>query len=736
MSAGIARVCTKCSDELDDDASQCASCGGVTIERACNACGVILAPADVTCPSCNPTPSSLDMIDIDSPERRRVDEVARSNEDIDRDDSVWINLVDEFLPMHEIRRTPRSTVYRVNDVLRHRVVALEILAPGRIRDDAHAEQFLREAKSLIPIKHPHVHTVFAVRQIDESFILVMSDLQARTLADLMAEQGPLPIDLVQKIATQLGQALDFLVARDIVHGDIRPETIVLTDGGDAILTDFAFKADRATSDEGVARSGAPVAERMWEADQYALGVVLYKMLTGNDPFDTSNVAVPSLLLHRDPPPIRNTRIDCSPAFEALVMRMMAVQPSDRWPSMTEALSRATTSPTNGDDVYGNVVVMPPIDEATIPFVEAPVDTEAIAAIEFIELESASDSGAASATSGLRVPPPSAADTPALTTFGLEGVASGTSPVVPPTVSLVTPPPMQQIKTRDETAAPTSHAAAAVSAPAPVPPVPVPQAPPVPQHLASSKPAPKPAAIAPAPVAPVDPPRRNGARVALLFVALMAAAGYFWRDQLPLPGRAPVVQSLRPLSTYFAPEAMATMYKDGVGIGSPAAAEDFSVSSKDPKLLVVDGRASLAPGAYAYGQRQWRASSGEMAVHFDVWFDRAPEPHTGGIVLSTTEGTHLFVHLMQSTNSKVALTMRTADGDVLVVPVSDAGTLRAGMNAVDLIVVKNRLSAFINGEAVINTFALPTTLDGRVGVFGSASTGVEFDNLAIANLSRR
>ena len=425
------------------------------------------------------------------------------------------------------------------------------------------------------------------------------------------------------------------------------------------------------------------------------------------------------------------------------MRMMAVQPSDRWPSMTDALSRATTTPLHGDDVYGNVVVMPPIEEATIPFVEAAVDTEAIAAIEFIELESASDSGTTDAPSAHGTSAPSSADTPTMTTFGLEGVASGTAPVVPPTVSLVTPPPMQQIKTRDETSVATSHmaadagAAARTAAPLPASPAAAsPVAPPVPQHLASSKPAPKPVAPAPAPTTPADPPRRNGARVALLFVALLAAAAYFWRDQLPLPGRTPAVQSLRPLSTYFAPEAMATMYKDGVGIGSPAAAEDFSVSSKDPKLLVVDGRASLAPGAYAYGQAQWRASSGELAVHFDVWFDRAPEPHTGGIVLSTTQGAHLFLHLMQSGNSKVALTMRTADGDVLVIPVSAASSLRAGMNAVDLIVVKNRLSAFVNGDAVINTFALPQTLDGRVGVFGSASTGVEFDNLAIANLSRR
>ncbi|MCC6243141.1 MAG: serine/threonine protein kinase [Gemmatimonadaceae bacterium] len=674
------------------------------------------------------------MIDIDSPERRRVDELARSNEDIDRDDSVWVNLVDEFLPMHEIRRTPRSTVYRVNDVLRHRVVALEILAPNRIRGEAHAEQFLREAKALIPVKHPHVHTVFAVRQIDESFILVMSDLQARTLAEVMAEQGPLPIDAVLKTATQLGEALDFLVARDIVHGDIRPETIVLTDAGDAVLTDFAFKADRAETEAATVQGTAPTAERMWEADQYALGVVLYKMLTGNDPFEASNVAVPSLLLHRDPPPIRNTRADCSESFEALIMRMMAVQPSDRWPSMTDALSMLSTTPANVGDLYGNVSVTSPESEASIPFVEAPVDTEAIAAIEFIELESASTSGAVDASTDARPLSPATPDAPTITTFGLEGVASGTAPVVPPTVSLVTPPPMQPIKAREEAPAAPAPTSAPVKPAAP--PVATADAPPVPQHLASSKPAPKPAPTAPAVAMPAEPPRRNTARVVILFVGLLAAAGYFWRDKLPLPGRAPVVQSLRPLSTYFAPEAMATMYKDGVGIGSPAAAEDFSVSSKDPKLLVVDGRASLAPGAYAYGQGQWRASSGEMAVHFDVWFDRAPEPHTGGIVLSTTNGAHLFLHLLQSTNPKVALTMRTADGDVLVIPASTASTLRAGMNAVDLIVVKDRLSAFINGDAVISTFALPHTLDGRVGVFGSASTGVEFDNLAIANLSRR
>jgi len=739
MSADVARVCSNCSDELVDGAQQCASCGGENIERACNACGVILGSGDVTCPSCTPSAASSTDDDRFGPERRRAFDDVSVEESL-RDESVWMNLADEYQPVREVRSSPRSTVYQVDDLMRHRTVAIEILAPGRIHDEQHAERFLQEAKALIPAKHRHVHSVYAVRQIDEAFLLVMANLDGAPLSEQMQRQSITSVDMVRTLATQLGAALDHLQARDIVHGDIRPETIWIRENGEAVLTDFAFRADRAEPpcDDATGSPGhAPVPERMWESDQYALGEVLYTLLTGEPPYAPVSTGVPALFLHRDPTPIRDSRADCPADFEALILRMLAVQPSDRWPSLSDALSRLAPVAADSPDVFANVVALWPVAETSTPYIDAQTDVSSIADIEFIEIASPHASAAsrawappehgapaersvASSTSVPDVVPPANAVLPTKQQVDLPPLAAAVARTEPTTSAPVFARPVKPAASErhDGAAEVATNSAAGLPTATPAP--------------LSGKPAP--VKTTPVPLPAPKKQSRVGPSLGLLLLVGLAAA-YVGRDSLPL-GRGGAVRTSRPVSTYFASEAQAEMFKAGYGISSPAAADDFSASPQDPKLLIVDGRVSLAPSALAYGQNGWRASTSDMAVHFDVWFDRAPGPHEGGIVFRTMSGEHAFVHLMQSTRSHAAVSIRGADGDALLVAPTAAPAIRAGMNAVDLIIVRHELSLFVNGTAVIVSHKLPSVPSGHVGIFGSASTGVEFDNLAIANLSRR
>ncbi len=732
MSADVARVCRKCSDELEDGAQQCASCGGDTIERACNACGVILGSADVTCPSCNPT-TDMRAEDAFGSERRRAFDDVTFEQSL-RDESVWMNLADEYQPVREIRSSPRSTVYQADDLMRHRTVAIEILAPGRIVDEPHAERFLKEAKALIPAKHPHVHGVYAVRQIDEAFLLVMANLDGAPLSELIQRQASASVEMVQTLATQLGSALDYLQARDIVHGDIRPETIWIRENGEALFTDFAFRADRAAppcEDATGSPGHAPAPERMWESDQYALGEVLYMLLTGAPPYATVSNGAPAHFLHRDPSPIRDSRADCPAAFEALILRMLAVQPSDRWPSMSDAMSRLTSARPGSADIFANVMSAFPAPDTATSSIDAPTDVGSIGDIEFIEIESPHSSAVSTQAPHTPAAEPAANPAPVAASPAPSVMREPELPPLAPTVVRTEPTTSAPVFARPvKPAAPEPHHAAmtgtqngnANASGLPTTPT------------ASAKPAPAKTTSAPLPT----PKKAShvGRSIGLLLLVGLAAA-YFGRDYLPLPlGQRAAVKTSCPMSTYFTAESQAEMFKVGYGISSPAAADDFSVSSKDPKLLIVDGRVSLAPSALAYGQNGWKAARGDMAVHFDVWFDRARGPHEGGIVFRTRSGEHAFVHLMQSTTSHVAMTIRGADGDALLVAPVAAPTIRAGMNAVDLIVVEHQLSLFVNGSAVIVSFKLPSAPSGHVGIFGSASTGVEFDNLAIANLSRR
>ena len=703
MKIGVARVCSSCGDEVVDSERHCAACGGAHTDRACDACGVILQPGDVTCPACSPPAQTND-----APASRPV-----GDEHDDIDETLQLSLADEYRLTRVISRTPRATIYEADDLARQRVVAIKVLANGRIIGELAAREFLSQAKRIAALKHPYLRGIHAVRQLDDEFMLVMPLVEGQTLAAMLAEQGPLSVDTVRHVAQQIGEALDHAHRQGVTHGDVRSSHIVLHEDGNALLTDFTIISHEAS---GVAtRSASYLSPEQCDGvevdgltDQYALGIVLYEMLTGTVPFEARTMDELRSLIQWEPLPIRMSRDDCPMKLEQVILRMIAKHPPNRWASMAEAVERLDASlavsppPTSPSPIltgeielvdslnlFPNVVASWPAAETDMPFIDDPMS-----AIDFVEHS-----------------------TPVTAT-----------PAVPPEViEPVVAPAFRPVP--DAVVAPSPKAYAPPTFVA----VPLPVAPVATVPVATAR-----------PTVPRAAPRARvrrallGAGAALIAIAAFVQWGddIVWSDVVPWRGESATVDASFNPATFFAATTLRAVSDSHRQIAPAPVIEDFSVSDNDPKMLVVDGRASLAAGVHGYGPARWRASTRDMAVHVDIVLDPRAESHEGGLVLRAARRSNYFLHLSGLTDGGFAITLRNASGDSILVPLTREPSIHAGRNRVDVLVISNRLSAFVNGTRLVDSLELPFKPDGQVGVFGSVSTGVEFDNLAIATMTRR
>jgi serine/threonine protein kinase len=264
--------------------------------------------------------------------------------------------IGEFEIYDELGRGGMATVFLGYDIALDRHVAIKVMAPSLLLEEGMRERFRREARIAASLSHPHIVPVYTVRETPELAFFVMKYIDGQTLDSLIKEYAPLPLDLVQLVLTQIGQALGYAHARGVVHRDIKPGNILIDADGCAIVTDFGIA--RATGLSGLTATGASVGTPYYMspeqcsrgevtglADQYALGVVAYQMIAGTLPFlgqDAAEVMQAHLL---DPPPdLLAARPDCLPVIAGVVMRMLAKKAVDRWPTLDEAISALQAQP--------------------------------------------------------------------------------------------------------------------------------------------------------------------------------------------------------------------------------------------------------------------------------------------------------------------------------------------------------------------------------------------------------
>jgi eukaryotic-like serine/threonine-protein kinase len=239
-----------------------------------------------------------------------------------------------------------GTVYRGRHQLVGRDVALKFLAPRYASDAAARERFLREARAANRIDHEHIIDITDFGETSDKLVfLVMEYLEGETLAK-MIEQGALEPRRALTIAWQLATALARAHELDVVHRDIKPDNVFVLQrrGGDFVkLLDFGLARvlgeHRLTATgkvfgtpEYLAPEQAKGEALTGQADQYALGCVIYEMLTGTLPFEGTSPDVVIKHLHAPPPPPSSRRGDLPlpKELDALVLRMLAKSPRERF----------------------------------------------------------------------------------------------------------------------------------------------------------------------------------------------------------------------------------------------------------------------------------------------------------------------------------------------------------------------------------------------------------------------
>jgi len=246
-----------------------------------------------------------------------------------------------------------GVVHRARDERLGRDVALKVLPPGALSDEAARERFRREALALSRLNHPHIATIYDLDRQEDVDFLVMEYIPGRTVAQMIAA-GRLPESEAASIACQIVEALEEAHEQGIVHGDLKSENDPLTPKGWVKVLDFGLATLRgpvAQSVETAAFTGENLVsgtlpymapEQLLRGqtdartDLYSLGVVLYEMTAGKLPFEESLApALIDAICHRDPVPPSRWNPAVSSLTDRIVLRLLEKNPERRYPSAGE-----------------------------------------------------------------------------------------------------------------------------------------------------------------------------------------------------------------------------------------------------------------------------------------------------------------------------------------------------------------------------------------------------------------
>jgi hypothetical protein len=275
-----------------------------------------------------------------------------------------------------------ATIWRAVDEQLDREVAVKLLRPQFSSDPGFAARFKLEARSAGGLSHPNIVSVYdyGTDGEDGEQFIVMELVEGRDLSGVLRERGSLSTDDAARIAIAVASALEAAHRKGIVHRDVKPGNILITDDGDVKVTDFGIA--RAVAEASMTVTGTTLGsvhyfspeqargdEVTGASDVYSLAIVLFEMLTGRRPFEADSAAAVALKrLNEDPPRPADIGHPVPAGLEAILMRGLARDPADRFPdagAFAEALRVWRRDP--GAAAVGAVApAMPPPAAATPP----------------------------------------------------------------------------------------------------------------------------------------------------------------------------------------------------------------------------------------------------------------------------------------------------------------------------------------------------------------------------------
>jgi len=266
-------------------------------------------------------------------------------------------LADRYVIEREIGEGGMATVYLAHDVRHDRQVALKVLRP-ELAAILGAERFLAEIRTTANLQHPHILPLHDSGEADGTVFYVMPFVEGESLRDRIHREKQLPVDDAVRLTREVADALDYAHRHGVVHRDIKPENILLHDGR-ALVADFGIALAVSTAGGGkrMTETGMSLGtphymapeQAMGEreitprADVYALGCVLYEMLTGEPPFTGPTAqAIIARVMTEEPRSVTLQRRTVPPHVEAAALTALAKLPADRFATaaqFADALAR-------------------------------------------------------------------------------------------------------------------------------------------------------------------------------------------------------------------------------------------------------------------------------------------------------------------------------------------------------------------------------------------------------------
>ena len=241
-----------------------------------------------------------------------------------------------------------GVVYKAQDTSLNRFVALKFLPPHLTKDESTRKRFIVEAQAASALEHSNICNIHEINETsDGQLYICMAYYKGESLREKI-DDGPIPFDESIKIFSQIAQGLKTAHEKNIIHRDIKPGNILITENGEVKIVDFGLAKlagmdlTKTTSSKGTAAYMCPEQIRGQKVDHrcdiWALGIVFYEMLTGHLPFE-AEFPEPMMyaIVNEDPKPLSHHLDNVPESLQDIISKLLKKDPDERYPDMTEIL---------------------------------------------------------------------------------------------------------------------------------------------------------------------------------------------------------------------------------------------------------------------------------------------------------------------------------------------------------------------------------------------------------------
>jgi serine/threonine protein kinase len=309
----------------------------INMTNPCSACDTPLPPDAAFCFRCGTALPG-----------NESDALPGADPDTVRLEQLQAAIGDRYVLRRTIGTGGMATVYEADDPRHRRRVAIKVLH-AELAATMGAQRFLLEIETAAGLNHPHILPIHDSGEADGELYYVMPLVDGETLEDRIARRGPLLPDEAIRLAGEVAEALDYAHGQNVIHRDIKPGNVLLQ-AGHALVTDFGIARALKRSGAALTEIGYSVGTPQYmspeqalgetgvdgRTDIYAVGTMLYEMLTGRVPFDADTAqAVFAKKVTHEIPAIDTARLGIPPVLERVIRKAMAGDPGARYPTAAE-----------------------------------------------------------------------------------------------------------------------------------------------------------------------------------------------------------------------------------------------------------------------------------------------------------------------------------------------------------------------------------------------------------------